>query len=933
MSDPQRRPIVPAAVIRVASDIRGVLLSRNGVALWVAIAVNIVLAALFLWSRGGAETDIRVEVEDDRYHAYVDGKLQVDTVFPAAPTGGGVAIQLRANDISSLPAPFGVDSVRVTAADGETLFEDSFDPPSDRWQVFGKWSARDGVYAPSAGGDILIEDASWTDYAVEVKLRNISKGAVGVRVQDRGEGVFYVLTPVLHYGNELRQVEDGRTVEQQGGPRLELDRVDTARSMLAMVLRPYPFALAVIAGLAVVGLAARRLRPSEAITRLGSAVTRHGSWVALPLAVAAFGLLLYIIYGPVDRMPHVPDSVAYVFQSKIFGSFRITADAPPVLQSFVFFHPSFTLVEDGRWFTQYPFGHPLALAVGQVLSAPWLIPPLLGAVSVYLISRVGTHLFGVSVGLLAAVLLLFSPFFQMTASNFMSHNTAAFYIVAMLFLLVRPTGRRLLSMFGAGVCLGLLFNTRPLVGVMVMPVLGLLFAYDFARASSPRRELARTYASFAGGALLMLAAYFGYNALTTGSFLESPYDLQGTFSENSVGFSGRHSVAVGMQNEQVLLSMFLLVASGWPILIGLALAMMPFILGGRNKWDYFLLGALLLLAAGPVLYTNPAIMHGPRFWYEIMPFYALLSARGAKVLVEASSSRSWWLPSAVQGVRDRWAGLVVGLVVSSGILAFVGLTAYSWTLGQRDLWRGQSFIFVPENVAALEGFNGTDDRLLKLADEQGLSDALVFVDLCGPWQCYGSVAWTNSPDLGTDIVWVEAQGTDDDLRVLEAFPDRSVYRADYRERTLEPATRAEIMAAVESAGTETSSPPTAPGTPAERDLQRQRDLAALEEVIREYEAQFGELPSNGGRRQTLCVYRHIDAGCALREVLPNLPTDPLGNSTATGYWYVSDGETFVLIARLEAATETDPACPQSVVDTFGGDVVLHCVVGEATNGP
>lgn len=888
------------------------------------------LAGLYLWSRGGAETIIRIEVEGDHYSAYVDGKLQAEALFPDGPTRGGIGIQFVPGDISSLPGPSGLSSLRVTAPDGEILFEDSFDPPSARWQVVGDWVSRDGLYAPSRTAVILLTDASWADYVVQAKLKNLSKAAFMVRARDATSGVHYVLTPVLHYGNEFRLVEDGEVVEVERGPRLELDRTETIRSILAMMLRGYPTALAAIAAVVAVGLAARLLPANRAVARLGSAITGRGVWIVGVLVVAAFGLLLHIIYVVADHMPHVPDSVAYVFQAKIFSSLRLAADPAPARQSFAFFHPDFLLVVGERWFSQYPFGHPLLLAVGQIFGAPWLIPPLLGAITVYLMWRIGNHVYGASAGLLAAVLLCFSPFFLMTASNFMAHNTAVFFVVAMLFLLVRPSQRRLLCMFGAGVFLGLLFNTRPLVSVMLMVPLGLLFAYDLARATLPRPRLLREYASFGTGALLLLGAYFLYNELTTGSFLDSGYAVMGTFSESSFGFSGRHSVAVGVQNEQVLLSLFLLVVNGWPLVVGFALVMMPFVLGAANKWDVFLLGAMCFIAAGQVLYVNPAIMHGPRYWYELMPFFMLLSARGAKVLAEAGSHGTWGSPSQPESRWNWWPTSIVSLLVYSGVLALVGLSAYSWILGQRDAWRGPSLVFVPSNIAALEGFNGSDNRLLRLADEEGLANALVFVENCGPWQCFGSVFWMNSPDLDTDIVWAEAQGTTDDLAVLEAFADRSVYWADYYGRTLEPIARETIIAAVEAEGPEDPRARPAPGTPSERDTLRVKDLGAIERALREYERRHNEFPSNRGQRQTLCVYRDIDAGCALREVLPVLPTDPMGNSSGTGYWYISDGDMFVVVAKLEAAARTSPTCPESVVNSFGADVVLYCVIGEAT---
>ncbi|MBI3085808.1 MAG: MFS transporter [candidate division NC10 bacterium] len=92
----------------------------------------------------------------------------------------------------------------------------------------------------------------------------------------------------------------------------------------------------------------------------------------------------------------------------------------------------------------------------RVLRIPWLVPPLVGAGSVVLIYLLGKRVYASStVGLIAAALLLFSPFFQMTASNFMSHNTTAFVILTCLYLWTLPTKHRFPAMFFSGIFLGL----------------------------------------------------------------------------------------------------------------------------------------------------------------------------------------------------------------------------------------------------------------------------------------------------------------------------------------------------------------------------------------------------------------------------------------------------------------------------------------------
>ena len=963
--------------------------SRRNATLWVIVIVNVALVVLYAWSCGGASTTVRLEATDSLFKGYVDGRLVHEGAF-RADSQGGIGLLLSQNyRLPALPDPNGVDWIRVTDTEtGEVLFEDDFDGElSPLWEnESGRWWTEDGVLTTDSPTAITTGFQPWSDIVVEVKFRNITEGNVYVRLQDANNAVVLGIGQFRNFGGAvLARLEQGTAVERLDSGRLEVDRGQTLQSITAMLLRPYPLVLLMIAGVIVLAFVVRVQLLERVLQAVGRLVPELAAGIVIGLTAGTGVLLWYLLYVVGDAMPHVPDSVLYVFQSNIFASFNLAADAPPARESFSIFNPHMLQVVDGRWFTHYPFGHPLFLSAGQLVGAVWLVPPILGAASVGLLYLLGKRLYGVSVGLVAAVLLFSSPFFLMTASTFMSHNTAAFTILASLFLITSPTKWRVPAMFLAGIFIGLLFNIRPLSAVAFMPVLAGFMGYEVLSAGpvkvpskpwllaaamsatlvaaaltayaavgglpallvlSPlvipaaflgyglfrdrtkRGDLFRGDLAFAGGALLLLGAYFLYNRATTGSFSTNAYEIQGTFSENLVGFGGAHSLTLALQNQQELLSLVLLVANGWPLAVGLMIAALPFLLGSRNKWDYFLAACFVSIATSPMYYGSVAIMYGPRFWYESLPFLILLTARGAQYLATAGSSAADWLAGQLRKNTSMTSSGITGLATYGIIAGLVALSISSWMFGERGKWGDEDIgvrTFTPASASELEGFNFTDNRLLEEGDRLGLKNALVFVENCPQWWCYGSVFWTNSPGLDGKIVWAEQQTTPDDLTLLEQFPGRTVYVANYARTTITETSRDLIADQVEKRLAEdpTIIPPSDNTSPEERDTIRLDDLVVIAELLNQYAQQNGSFPNTNNNLQSLCGYRTLDAGCDLGSVGP-IPIDPLRQPIQYGYWYLSDGESYTIIALDEAGSESPDPCPEGLFDE---DIKRLCYTG------
>jgi hypothetical protein len=61
---------------------------------------------------------------------------------------------------------------------------------------------------------------------------------------------------------------------------------------------------------------------------------------------------LFMSHFVFDQIPHVQDSIAQLFQAKIFASGRLYATSHPLREFFDYTH----MINNGKWYSQYPPG-------------------------------------------------------------------------------------------------------------------------------------------------------------------------------------------------------------------------------------------------------------------------------------------------------------------------------------------------------------------------------------------------------------------------------------------------------------------------------------------------------------------------------------------------------------------------------------------------
>ena len=486
-------------------------------------------------------------------------------------------------------------------------------------------------------------------------------------------------------------------------------------------------------------------------------------------AAAAFVLVFSTAYNILffDRVPHIHDEACYLFQARMFLDGHLTVPSPCSPESFDFPH----MVNDGRWYSMYPPGFPLLLAVGLLVKAPWLVNPLLGAFAILLLFLIGAEVYDRTVGVLAAILGAISIWHLIMSATMMSHSASmAFNALFLLFVfrsLKKPT---LINGLAAGLSLGFAYLSRPYNA--------LVFALPFAAFLMWRslRELKsrwRNALAFGLAVVFAAGAFLLYNAATTGSpFLPGYIVAHG--KEYAVIF-GRpatldYEFTPMFASEQILgnlnaLNKYLF---GWPLS---SLWLLLFTLAAvrnrpQEKWkDLLLFSGILSMLIGFFFFWGTFVMLGPRMFYDALPLLLLLSAKGLR---EA--------PVILASIVRRpgcagWRKILAGVLAASTVYAFA-VAFPRWVNPSRSGWYYERYgrdmagasASVHNAVSALELHNAV--VIMKF----------IYAPLTGfPTGWWGSGFAYLTPGLDGDLIYANDRGEAQNLKLLRCHPGRSTY--------------------------------------------------------------------------------------------------------------------------------------------------------------
>jgi hypothetical protein len=485
-------------------------------------------------------------------------------------------------------------------------------------------------------------------------------------------------------------------------------------------------------------------------------------WGLAVICLVAFVAIALLANQVFEHVPHSEDEVAYVFQAKVFAQNRLSVPTPPLAEAF--WTPFVVDYQGQRFSLKYPIGWSLLLSLGIRLGAPWLINTLLGSLTLGLIAWLGHCFYGHDRGYLplaAAGLGLATPGFLFLSSSLLSHAASLLWatltLLALYYLTTASTQKPGFaekpgfSALLAGLCLGLTLMTRPFAAIAFGAVVGI-----FSLSLILRGELHWTALLWLaiGGAIptILLMAYWQTVAgdpLFNPYLLVWPYDRAGFGPD--VGPRGYYLSDGILINTRLKLIALATGLFGWPGWGNLLFLPLPFIFPGQaDRWDWLLLATIVSLVIVYIFYWSFGGADGgfPRYYYEALPAFLLLTIRGIQL---SSRLLSRW------GRALRW--LPVGVV-----LIFI---AYNL------IWN------LPPHLAAQKGKYDITPAPLQAVEQARLpKPALVLVKGYDGWEDFAALFAANSPTLDGPVVYAIDWGPEFSRQVRAHFAERSCWELD-----------------------------------------------------------------------------------------------------------------------------------------------------------
>ena len=325
-----------------------------------------------------------------------------------------------------------------------------------------------------------------------------------------------------------------------------------------------------------------------------------------------------------DATPMIQDSQAQIFHARILAGGHVVLPTPAcadhLLADHVIVRPAF--------YSQYPPGHIVVLALGVLLHAPMLVNPILGGLGVLSVGALARAMHGERTARRAMLLGLASPFVLLMSSEAMSHATGfvLFPLALLAVVRFRATGSPSRAAW-LGVVLGALLLTRPVTALALALPLAVLVLRDAARR--PDRRIGLGIVLLAGAVVSGL--FLAWNDATNGSPWVMGYTVRWGplhgFGFHDTPWGEPHTPRLGLSHTLSNLVAWNAYLFGGPI-PAVLLVTLGVLRDRRAPITWVLALAPVAVLVLHAFYFFQDLIFGPRYLYEATAGVLVLAARG-----------------------------------------------------------------------------------------------------------------------------------------------------------------------------------------------------------------------------------------------------------------------------------------------------------------
>ena len=459
-----------------------------------------------------------------------------------------------------------------------------------------------------------------------------------------------------------------------------------------------------------------------------------------------------------DSVPRVSDEIAQLFQAKIFLSGHLTAPSPLLPEFFTYAEDN--MIVSPKWYCQYLPGFPMLLAAGLWLGSPWIVNPLLAAISLLLLYFLCREMYDNNTALIASILFTLSPKMIFTSGSLMNHTAAMFFlllsITSMVFAIKK---QKILLSLCSGLSLGACLNIRTLDAMVLFLPIGIYSAVACFR----NRALLKMTGIWLCGFCIMAGLLLYYNYQTNGDPLTFGYVVRWGGESHQLGFhevrGGKmHTPLAGLVNTIGQIKLNDKALFEWPVPTSFFILLL-FLFARKTFWDY-LLASIIILNMGLYFFWGWSdIAFMGRFYFISLPYFIILTTRGIQCL-GALCLKNGDINIRNPACIDPAPSIIIGVV----LFLFAGFTKIP------DL--------APQySPAVLE----VDRRIEHALKESKIKNAIIFIEPQDKAELIvGSGFFMNTPDVAVqDIIFAKDLG-EHNKKLLQAYPGKTGYL--YRHR-------------------------------------------------------------------------------------------------------------------------------------------------------